>query len=650
MKILLWLITVIVLLHSREVPTQDPFKKITYFKLTNGLQVYLLNDEKAENTQILLNVNVGYDVETEKTYGLTHLVEHMVFRDQRVPYHDYLDYIKEEGGTHVNGYTKRYKTGYLTTIDSNKSYWIVKTFASMIFDKNITKEDIRIEKGALQTEIGEPHWYFKPLWYFKTFFKKILPKKDNLYQDEFSLATAKELPARYFAQENNQHFSLKTIMEHYHKYYYPANMTLTVAGNFSLNTMETLIKERYGQIQLSGNDTVKKPNENPQLNHNPYKRFYEGGSDNTAYIGTKYILDDYKKYLILDIYTSNLAERLQQEMRNQNGKTYSVNPYSFTHRKAGIASITFDALHDDFEENIRTAKRTIQADLNTMSNLQISKALKSYEQKYYTSLEHDSKTLMELVDMQKYLREDQNITNETSYSIFKSITPKAFKEVLHKVFIAENSYTLIYRDYYFFPLEMLVLSLLAIFLFIYIYILWSKGILQKKGLRYTQRDVLFQRRVSSRFMGFLIFTFTIILVSILWDWIQCLLLTLLFDDPYYLMTITPPYSYIFTILDPLLYMLLFIMVFKRIWRYYARIDIIDKAIVAIGNRVLILPKEKITHIDIVKWKPAYYRHTVGTSFRFWHRLVRIELDTKEFYYLRTSQAEHLKEDIERWVD
>ena len=649
-KILLWFVTISALLYSSVLNTDDPFKRIEYFKLENGLQVYLLNDLKAEKTQILVNVKVGYDVENENNYGLTHLVEHMVFRDQRVPFHDYLDYIKEEGGTDVNGYTKRYKTGYLATIDSNKSYWIVETFANMLFDKNVTKEDMRVEKGALQTEIGEPHWYNRPLWYLKTFLKNIVPKRDNIYRDDFFLKKPKDIPANYFAQENNQKFTYDEIIKHYNRYYYPANMILIVAGNFSLDKMKNLIEKKYGTIKKNGTFTTKKPVENPQLNHKAYKRFYEGVGNNRGYIGTKYLLDNYKKYLILNVYTINLAERLQQEMRNKHGKTYSVNSYMFNNQKAGVASITFDALHDDFEKNIKTVKKMMADDLKSITNTQIHKALKSYEKKYYTSVEHDSKTLMELIDMQRYLREEQNITNSTSYSIFQSITPEEFKKTLKTVFVPKNSYTLMYRDYYFFPFELPVLSLFSILILLYFYFKLSKYDLQKKGLLYTHRDILFQRRVSSRFMGFLFFVITIFIVSVLWEWIKYYLSDFIFNDPYYLMTIDVPYSYIFTVLDPFLYVLLFIFIYKKLWKYYARIDVIDRAIVAVGNRVEVFNKDDIQKIDIVKWKPSYYSHTIGTSFRFWLALVSVKLSNNEIYYIRTTQAEHLKEDLEKWIN
>ena len=153
---------------------KDPYKNVVYFKLKNGLDVYMLSNDKSVNTQISMKVKVGMDIETDENYGLSHLVEHIVFRDQRVPHHDYLDYIKEEGGTYVNGHTTRYTTEYFTTIDSNKSYWIAETFAQMIFDKNVTKEDLEIERGALQTEIGEIVWYQKPLTNLSYFLSRIM--------------------------------------------------------------------------------------------------------------------------------------------------------------------------------------------------------------------------------------------------------------------------------------------------------------------------------------------------------------------------------------------------------------------------------------------------------------------------------------------
>lgn len=645
--ILLFIFLHTLLYANTETNETDPYKNIEYYTLENGLQVYQLHDPKAENTQIKLTVNVGYDIEDKTNYGLAHLVEHMVFRDQRIPYHDYLDYIKEEGGTYVNGYTTRYETGYLATIKSEKSYWIVETFATMLFDKNVTEEDIRVEKGALQTEIGESHWYYKPLWAMKTFFETITAPKEKFYLNHYGIPKEKERPAHYYAQDNNKNFTLPQLMEHYKTYYYPANMKLVIVGDFNPSKMKSMIQENFGKVTRKGTKTVKDPKYTATLNHKPYRRFYEGGSFNGAYIGSKYIEDDYKRYLILGAYNENLAERLQQKMRNQDGKTYSVNASHFSKGKAAVATIYFDALHDEFEPNLKTVQNILQNDINNIDNKTIQKALQSYNKEYYIAIEHDNESLMGLIETAQYIREDFNITQQSSYEVFKSITPEMFKQVLKEVYTPDNSYAIIYRDYYFFPMEMGALSILVFILFIFVYIKMHRFLLQKRGLLYTHRDVLLQRRVSSRFIGFMLFVITYILAGILSDWLEYLFSKFVLGDPYYVLGIDVPYSYIATILDPFIYLFLFFVLYYYLWRYYARIEVIEKGIVPIGNRVAFIKKEDIKSLQVVAWKERKYKQTIGTAIRFWYDVVKVELHSGEPWYIRASEANHLKEDLEK---
>ncbi len=593
-------------------------------------------------------VKVGYGVEDDQNYGISHLVEHLVFRDQRVPHHDYLDYIKEEGGTDVNAHTKRYETGYHATIASEKSYWITEIFAQMLFDKNVTTNDLEIEKGALQAEIGESHWYLKFFWFLRKFFGTITPPQENLYIDDFSLTKVKDLPARYKAQENNPKFSLEEVLGHYEKYYYPANMTLRIVGNFSTPKMKELILEHYGKVKKSGTLYAAKPPENPKLNHKPYRRFFEGSDENSGYIGTKYLIDDYQKYLILDIYTINLAERLQQKLRNKEGKTYSVNAYNFSSRKAGVATVSFDGLHGQFADNILSVKNMIAEDAKTLNKRDILKALSNYEKKYYTAIEHDNDSLISLVSMAEYLREEQNITDKTSFDIFRSITAETYQKTVKEAFLPQNSYSYVSRDYYFFPLEMLLLSLLSIMLFIFVYLRLSHIDLKKNGILYTSREIIMHRRISSRFTGFVLFLVVVLLSSVIWEWLKYLLSKYLMGDPYWIMTIDVPYSYILTVLDPILNLAIFALIYRSLFHYYARIDITQETLYALGNQIKALPRAEIKEITIAQWHLRYFKQTLGTMLRFWKPLVRLEMMQGEVFYLRSSNALHLEEDLLKW--
>lgn len=633
------------LLFANIQQIKDPYKNIVYMKLDNGMQVYLLSDEKSVNTQVEVEVAVGTDIETNENHGISHLVEHMVFRDQRVPHHDYLDYMKEEGATYVNGYTSRYKTAYKANVDSNKSYWVVECFAQMLFDKNITKQDLENERGALQAEIGEIIWIEKFIWKFGAFLKILTPEKKSIYEDDFALKKAKDLPANYLDKINNKHFSMEDVMEHYNAYYYPSNTILKVAGNFDVKQMQKLIQSTYGKVNRTGSKKTIKLPKNPTLNHKPYKRFWEGGGYNYGHIGAKYILDDYKKYIILDAYTEDVALRLQQKLRNDMGQTYSINSYEFGDRKARVASVSFDGLHKDFEENIATVKSTIRDDVENLSDENIDKALKAYS-KTYTSVEHDSDSLVGLINTVKYLREDHKL-EKTPVDIFKTITHDDFRQVVKDTFTKNNSYSVIYRDYYFFPYDVSVISTLMFVLFLVLYFNLHHIDRMKNNLKCTHRSIVISRRLSNRFLGFLYAVFIWLISTLIWGWIKHLFSKYIVGDAHYLYTIDVPYSYFWTLSDMIITIVIFVIFSRYVFKYWAKLEVTSDALCIVGHRVKSISKKEIESIKVEPWNIVKSIKSYGTSILFWRPVLQISLKNGQVIYLRSRNAKHLAEDLKK---
>ena len=635
-------------LHASQM--HDPYEKIRYFKLDNGMQVYMLADPKAETTRLRVKVGVGFDNETDETYGLSHLVEHLLFRDSRIPHRDYVDYFTDEGATYINGYTQRYETDYVATVPSEKSYWAVENFATMLFDKNVTEEDLEIERKALQTEIGEPHWYYRPLYALMHFFEFVTPPKEDFFVEEFGLPKDKALPDRYHAQENNKRFTLDEVLARYKTYYYPANMTLTVVGGFDPDKMRETIEQSFGKIARDGSEKVREPHYAPKLNRKPYVRFYEGMSKNYAYIGAKYLLDDYKKYLILGVYMHDLAQRLQRELRNKHGKTYGVSENGYADKNAGVAMIGVDGLPDVFAENIAEAKKMIERDRKGMSRAQIAEAMALYEKKYYSAVEHDSDTLMDMADTAEYLRTEHNITDRTSYAIFKSITPEEFQKTVREIFSPENRYEYVSREYYFFPMDTAVLGVATLLLFIVAYFFFARWLLRRRGIVYTHREVVFQRRLSSRFTGFLIFAATSLFSAVTFSWLKYLLFKWVAGDPRWLYTVDVPYSYLLGFVDALGYIVWFLTIYYLLWRYYARLIVLKAKMLMIGNRIAVVDKDQIEKIDVVAWRARKKGAvTYGTAWRFWKPLTEITCKDGRVCYLRSANARHLEEDLESWL-
>ena len=624
----------------------DPYKNIEHIKLNNGLEVYLLSNKKSVNTQIELKVAVGMDVENETNYGLSHLVEHIVFRDQRVPYHDYMDYIKEEGASYINAYTSRYETVYKAIIDSNKSYWITKSFAEMLFDKNVTQQDLDSEKGAVQTEIGSLKWVNKWMWKFKSFFSKIAAPTKNMYENEFALKKPKELPDYYFAQQNNAHFTLTTVMDHYHTYYYPANMIVKIVGNFDMQKMKEIIQNYYANVTRTGTKKTIKPLENPKLNHKPHQEFMEGSSENIGYIGVKYILDDFKKYIVLEAYMDSIALRIQQKLRNELGKTYSIYAYSFGTRAARIIAVHFDGLHEEFEKNMLMVKQMISEDIKHITDVTIDKALKAYS-KTYTSVEHDNASLMDLITQMQYLIEKLKI-DKTPVEIFQTITHEDFRKVLKETFRDENAYVAVHRDYYFFPYDTVVISLLGMIILFLLYFNLYYLDIRNNAVHCVSREVLLSRRVSNRFLGFLYFMFIFLFASLMWAWIQYLFFTYVMGDINFKYTIDVPYSYLLTAGDMIMSIVIFLLLCRYIFRYWAKLEVTADALCLVGHRMKSIPKEDITDIQVVRWSIVKSFKSIGISILFWKPLVQLSLKDGSIYYIRSSNAIFLEKHLQQW--
>ena len=623
----------------------DPYKNITYMQLDNGLQVYILSDDKAKNTQIELTVAVGTDVENEQTFGLSHLVEHMVFRDKRVPHRDYLDYIKEQGASYMNGYTSRYKTGYSATIESEKSFWIVEMFAKMLFDKEVELEDLVSEKGAVQTEIGAYEWMDKPFEYFVNVLEMLAPPQPDIYRDDFSLADITAQPAYFNQKINNQTFTLEEVMSHYETYYYPANMILKIAGNFDALKMKEQVQKYYGSIEKKGTEKAIEPIEIPILNQLPYHLFLEGTAENAGYIGLKYVMDDYTKYLIINTYLDNLALRLQQNLRNDLGHTYSIYASGSNRGKARVAYIYFDGLHDEFETNIIAVRQAINDDLEYLSDETIDEALKEYK-KHYTSIEHDSASLMKLIGTSQYLKEEFNSTT-SSYQFFKNINHKDFRNVLKDAFVEEHQYAVISREYHLFPYDISILSLCSfVMIFIMYFRLYHFDVVAGKAAC-AYRNIIMSRRISNRFVGFF-YIIGIYYVSVfLWSWIKYLTLTYIMGNNAYLYSIDVPYSYIWTISDMVLGIVLFLLLCRYVFPYYARLVVTKEGICLIGHRVKTILQEDIVALKIVSWKPTTLLKSFGLSMLFWKPLLEVSLANGSKIYIRNKNVQHLKEDIEK---
>ncbi|MBK8200802.1 MAG: insulinase family protein [Bdellovibrionales bacterium] len=118
-------------LAEEESPSHsdDPYSQIEFFVLENGLEVILAPESAARTVKVYYEVDVGYGSENVGNLGVSHLLEHTLFRHPDLSSNmSFLDVIQEKGGQ-GNGITSKLTTSYFATVPSKKVIWTIQTFA-----------------------------------------------------------------------------------------------------------------------------------------------------------------------------------------------------------------------------------------------------------------------------------------------------------------------------------------------------------------------------------------------------------------------------------------------------------------------------------------------------------------------------------------
>lgn len=93
--------------------------KYEKYKLSNGLEVILYQDNSLPSIAVNIWYRVGSANEVKGKTGFAHLFEHMMFQgSENIPKEGHFRYIQEAGGN-LNGFTSIDRTNYYETLPSN---------------------------------------------------------------------------------------------------------------------------------------------------------------------------------------------------------------------------------------------------------------------------------------------------------------------------------------------------------------------------------------------------------------------------------------------------------------------------------------------------------------------------------------------------
>jgi len=298
---------------------------------------------------ICLFVNLGSSKEPDELRGVSHLIEHMMFKATKKSSEYKLLKIFDSTGARFNAYTNKCLTCFYIICETTHMKACLDAFAEMvihaIFDKKETdKEQKIVHEENVQNE-DDP---------------------DSLLQDGIDIAlfdaTSYAKPVDYIHRPLNR----KKVMEYYWKYYVPSNMALSivssasyaevdkmVSGNpFSKYTPHLISTEKMREMLDKGlkNGLVKEV-----VGYHPHALFvkektksgvemvyYKKKGLTTVQIAVAFrtcpwkdIADREMFRLIKSVFSRGLNGRLFNELRNKHGLAYSPKAGSEYYDKMG---------------------------------------------------------------------------------------------------------------------------------------------------------------------------------------------------------------------------------------------------------------------------------------------------------------------------
>lgn len=203
------------------------------YKLKNKLQVILTPQKETKAVTVLVLVGVGSRYETKNIAGISHFLEHMMFKGTvKRPTTLAISKELDRVGAEFNAYTGKDQTGYYIKINAEHLELALDMLSDMIFNSKLEEKELNREKGTIIEEI-------------------------NMYEDTPTRLVGELLEEELFkgntlgcweggTKKSVRATTRNKMVSFKNNHYFPKNMLISVAGNVEKSKTKSLVEKYFG--------------------------------------------------------------------------------------------------------------------------------------------------------------------------------------------------------------------------------------------------------------------------------------------------------------------------------------------------------------------------------------------------------------------
>jgi len=346
-------------------------------KLDNGLTVLVKETPGTKVATVQIWVKAGSIYEEKHEAGITHLIEHMIFKgtETRAP-GEVAGAIEAVGGQ-INAYTSFEHTVYHATLSSRNWAEALEVLTDAVLNSTFDAEELEREKKVVLEEI-------------------------SMRQDRANITLFQELMAQAYTvhpyrlpvsgtAESVSAISRDDILRYLENHYHPGNFTVVVVGDVRVQQVMDMVNSLLGELPRSDAQPPTIPREPAQKETRLFTLTEDVNQTQLAlaFPGSAFRGQD---TAILDVLTSILASgetsRLYTRLRNDKGLVYRIDGAAFTPRDPGLleftATLDADKVAATLEETLTEIFRLKHA---KVSDEELDRAKRNLESDFIFNLE-----------------------------------------------------------------------------------------------------------------------------------------------------------------------------------------------------------------------------------------------------------------------
>ncbi|RKD34486.1 M16 family metallopeptidase [Thermohalobacter berrensis] len=294
--------------------------------LSNGLRVVTEYIPYVKSVSIGIWVESGSRKENETNNGISHFIEHMLFKGTKTRNAREIAESIDSVGGQLNAFTTKECTCFYAKVLDNHLPIAIDILADMLFNSKFSEEDIEKEKNVVIEEIN---------MYEDSPEDLVHDLLSQTIYDGHSLA----LPILGKAEVLKE-LTQKDIIKYFQKHYTPHNTVISIAGNFNEDKIMQLIEKYFSKWNS------EKPVENTLKPPILYQRLINKRKITEQLhlcIGMEGIAQDrdelYSLLILNNVFGGSMSSRLFQKIREEKGLVYSIYSYPSSYKDTGIFTI-----------------------------------------------------------------------------------------------------------------------------------------------------------------------------------------------------------------------------------------------------------------------------------------------------------------------